>query len=135
MNEDEPDTHPGVGLVRVRLDLSYGGGDFAGWALQPGQRTVLGELSQALDVLVPSRGPVTVAGRTDAGCMRPGRSPTSTSPAHNGQASATYGPGWPVCSRTMSASVRFARYRPLSMPGSPHSGAAMSTGSVTRRGE
>ena len=53
MNEDEPDTHPGVGLVRVRLDLSYDGGDFAGWALQPGQRTVLGELSQALDVLVP----------------------------------------------------------------------------------
>jgi len=73
MNEDEPDTHPGVGLVRVRLDLSYDGGDFAGWALQPGQRTVLGELSQALDVLVPSRGPVTVAGRTDAGVHATGQ--------------------------------------------------------------
>lgn len=60
-----PDT--GAGRVRVRLDLSYDGSGFAGWALQPGQRTVLGELSQALDVLVPSHGPVTVAGRTDAG--------------------------------------------------------------------
>ena len=54
-------------LVRVRLDLSYDGAGFAGWALQPGQRTVHGLLSQALAVLVPDVGPLTVAGRTDAG--------------------------------------------------------------------
>jgi tRNA pseudouridine38-40 synthase len=51
----------------TRLDLEYDGGAFAGWAAQPGLRTVEGELSRALSVLL--RGPVavTVAGRTDAG--------------------------------------------------------------------
>lgn len=54
-------------LTRLRLDLSYDGTDFHGWATQPGQRTVQGELEQALSQIarVPAR--VTVAGRTDAG--------------------------------------------------------------------
>ena len=42
-----PDPGDG-GLVRVRLDLAYDGTDFAGWARQPGQRTVQGELEDAL---------------------------------------------------------------------------------------
>lgn len=67
MNTDEPDTDTGVGLVRVRLDLSYDGTAYAGWALQPGQRTVEGVLSDALEVLLPMCGALTVAGRTDAG--------------------------------------------------------------------
>lgn len=62
-----------AGLVRVRLDLSYDGTAYAGWALQLGQRTVLGVLVEALDVLVPSHGPVTVAGRTDAGVHATGQ--------------------------------------------------------------
>lgn len=56
-------------LVRVRLDLSYDGTRFAGWALQRDQRTVQGELETAL-ATVAQRDDVphlTVAGRTDAG--------------------------------------------------------------------
>ncbi|GAA4523336.1 tRNA pseudouridine(38-40) synthase TruA [Brachybacterium paraconglomeratum] len=54
-------------LTRLRLDLSYDGTDFHGWATQPGQRTVQGELERALSQIarVPAR--VTVAGRTDTG--------------------------------------------------------------------
>ena len=53
--------------TRLRLDLSYDGTDFHGWAAQPGQRTVQGELEKALRRIarIPAR--VTVAGRTDAG--------------------------------------------------------------------
>ncbi|MDX6337789.1 MAG: tRNA pseudouridine38-40 synthase [Streptosporangiaceae bacterium] len=53
---------------RVRIDLSYDGGGFSGWARQPGQRTVQQVLEDAL-TRVLRVGPVqlTVAGRTDAG--------------------------------------------------------------------
>lgn len=56
-------------LVRVRLDLAYDGTDFAGWAAQPGQRTVEGTLSAALTVLLrlEQGARLVVAGRTDAG--------------------------------------------------------------------
>lgn len=54
--------------VRVRLDLAYEGTHFAGWAKQPGQRTVQGELEKSLATLLrlPSIS-LTVGGRTDAG--------------------------------------------------------------------
>lgn len=63
-------------VVRARLDLSYDGTDFSGWGVQPGLRTIQGEVEKALCTVV--RGPggaqlqpsdlrVTVAGRTDAG--------------------------------------------------------------------
>ncbi|MGN6244671.1 MAG: tRNA pseudouridine(38-40) synthase TruA [Motilibacteraceae bacterium] len=57
------------GLVRLRLDLSYDGTDFSGWARQPGRRTAQGVLEDALGtVLRLHPGPsLTVAGRTDAG--------------------------------------------------------------------
>ncbi|GAA4417784.1 tRNA pseudouridine(38-40) synthase TruA [Georgenia halophila] len=60
---------PSPDLVRVRLDLSYDGTDFAGWAAQPGQRTVQGTLEDALATILRLPRPVrlTVAGRTDAG--------------------------------------------------------------------
>lgn len=56
-------------LVRVRIDLAYDGTEFAGWARQPGQRTVQGSLEAALGVVLrlPEAPAVTVAGRTDAG--------------------------------------------------------------------
>ena len=55
--------------LRVRLDVSYDGTDFSGWAAQPGLRTVEGELSAALGTLLRATDPVrlVVAGRTDAG--------------------------------------------------------------------
>jgi tRNA pseudouridine38-40 synthase len=59
------------GHVRVRLDLSYDGTEFSGWAKQAGgRRTVQGEIEDALRTVTRSRGDVcqlTVAGRTDAG--------------------------------------------------------------------
>ena len=36
-------------MPRVRMDLAYHGAGFAGWAAQPGQRTVQGELEAALE--------------------------------------------------------------------------------------
>jgi tRNA pseudouridine38-40 synthase len=54
---------------RVRIDLSYDGGGFSGWARQPGQRTVQQVLEDALSQILRADPPVqlTVAGRTDAG--------------------------------------------------------------------
>jgi tRNA pseudouridine38-40 synthase len=51
----------------VRLDIAYHGAGFAGWAAQPGVRTVQGELEAALERVLGGRTPLTVAGRTDAG--------------------------------------------------------------------
>lgn len=55
--------------MRWRLDLSYDGTDFHGWATQPGLRTVQETLEDGLgNVLRLPTPPVTVcAGRTDAG--------------------------------------------------------------------
>lgn len=50
-----------------RLDIAYDGGGFRGWARQPGQRTVQGELERALAVALRRDVSLTVAGRTDAG--------------------------------------------------------------------
>ncbi len=53
---------------RLRLDLSYDGADFHGWAAQPALRTVQGELESALaKVLRLPSVRVTCAGRTDTG--------------------------------------------------------------------
>jgi tRNA pseudouridine38-40 synthase len=56
-------------LVRVRIDLSYDGSAFSGWAVQPGRRTVedvvAAALGRVLRLPVPPK--LTVAGRTDAG--------------------------------------------------------------------
>ncbi|MEU4109091.1 tRNA pseudouridine(38-40) synthase TruA [Streptomyces sp. NPDC027717] len=58
------------GRVRIRLDLSYDGTDFHGWAKQAGgRRTVQGEIEDALRTVTRSQETyeLTVAGRTDAG--------------------------------------------------------------------
>jgi len=54
--------------VRLRIDLAYDGGDFHGWAAQPGLRTVQGELEGALATVLRTTTPAVVcAGRTDTG--------------------------------------------------------------------
>ncbi len=50
-----------------RLTITYDGTPFAGWAVQPGLRTVQGELEAALERILGRRVALTVAGRTDAG--------------------------------------------------------------------
>ncbi|MEV6487297.1 tRNA pseudouridine(38-40) synthase TruA [Actinoplanes sp. NPDC051633] len=61
-------------LVRLRLDVSYDGTDFSGWAAQPTRRTVAGCLQEALAVLVGDLPlGLTVAGRTDAGVHATGQ--------------------------------------------------------------
>jgi tRNA pseudouridine38-40 synthase len=51
----------------VRLDIEYDGRAFRGWARQPGQRTVQGELETALATVLREPVELTVAGRTDTG--------------------------------------------------------------------
>jgi tRNA pseudouridine38-40 synthase len=54
--------------VTTRLDLEYDGSGFAGWARQPGLRSVEDELQRALATVLQEPGIVlTVAGRTDTG--------------------------------------------------------------------
>jgi tRNA pseudouridine38-40 synthase len=55
------------GGIRLKIDLAYHGGAFHGWQVQPGLRTVQGELAACLGRLL-GRAVVPVgAGRTDAG--------------------------------------------------------------------
>ena len=57
----------------TKLTIEYDGTGFAGWARQPGVRTVQGELERALRTVLGERGldgrplGLTVAGRTDSG--------------------------------------------------------------------
>jgi tRNA pseudouridine38-40 synthase len=62
-------------FARVRLDVSYDGTEFSGWAAQPGRRTVAGVLVDALERLFGADTPfgLTVAGRTDAGVHATGQ--------------------------------------------------------------
>jgi tRNA pseudouridine38-40 synthase len=53
--------------MAARLTIEYDGSAFAGWAAQPGQRTVQGELERALRTVLRREVRLTVAGRTDAG--------------------------------------------------------------------
>jgi tRNA pseudouridine38-40 synthase len=64
------------GFVRLRLDLDYDGTEFAGWAVQPGLRTVAGTLAEALGIALRSPAEslgLVVAGRTDAGVHATGQ--------------------------------------------------------------
>ncbi|HET9152989.1 MAG TPA: tRNA pseudouridine(38-40) synthase TruA [Solirubrobacterales bacterium] len=54
-------------MPSVRLDIEYDGSGFRGWARQPGQRTVQGELETALSTVLREPIELTVAGRTDTG--------------------------------------------------------------------
>jgi len=82
---------PGAGgLVRLRLGVAYDGGGFAGWARQPGQRTVQGVLEDALATVLRAPVALTVAGRTDAGVHAVGQVAHADVP----------GPAWSAVAQT-----------------------------------
>lgn len=65
-----------------RLLLEYDGTGFAGWAKQPGSRTVCGEVERALCVLLRRESvALAVAGRTDAGVHAWGQVASYAGPA------------------------------------------------------
>ena len=51
----------------TKLTLEYDGGPFAGWAAQPGERTVQAVVEAAIATILGREVSVTVAGRTDRG--------------------------------------------------------------------
>lgn len=61
------------GARSLRLDIEYDGAGFAGWAAQPGLRTVEGVLRDALEVVLGPDFELRVAGRTDAGVHATGQ--------------------------------------------------------------
>lgn len=54
-------------MTTYRLDIAYDGTGFCGWAMQPGLRSIQGELEEALGRLFGEPVALAAAGRTDAG--------------------------------------------------------------------
>ena len=54
-------------LRNIRLTIAYDGFDYSGWQIQPGKRTIQGELVEAVSNLFGKRTYVHGASRTDAG--------------------------------------------------------------------
>jgi tRNA pseudouridine38-40 synthase len=70
---NKPAIDSGGGFVRLRLDIAYDGTEFAGWAVQAGQRTVAGVLDEALSTVFRVPVVLRAAGRTDAGVHATGQ--------------------------------------------------------------
>jgi len=69
----EPTLYPESGFRRLRLDLSYDGTNFSGWAIQPDRRTVQQSIEEAISTVAQSKAETIVAGRTDAGVHATGQ--------------------------------------------------------------
>jgi tRNA pseudouridine38-40 synthase len=62
-----PTLNPESGFARLRVDLTYDGTNFSGWAKQPNQRTIQEEFEKSLSTILRTPVATIVAGRTDAG--------------------------------------------------------------------
>jgi tRNA pseudouridine38-40 synthase len=67
--------------VRILLVLHYRGSGFHGWQVQPGLRTVQGEIETVVERITGARRPVLGSGRTDAGVHATGQVATVSFPA------------------------------------------------------
>ena len=63
----EPTLSPKSGFSRFKLELTYDGTNYFGWAKQPDQKTLQGEIEGALATLFGEKIESIVAGRTDSG--------------------------------------------------------------------
>jgi len=71
--DDDGGGETGAEPHRLRLLVAYDGAGFRGFAAQPGQRTVAGELAGALSTALRQPVELTCAGRTDAGVHAAGQ--------------------------------------------------------------
>jgi tRNA pseudouridine38-40 synthase len=62
-----------MALRNIKLTIEYDGTNYHGWQLQPGKRTIQGELVNAVSELLGWRTRVTAASRTDAGVSAVGQ--------------------------------------------------------------
>ncbi len=56
-----------MGVRNIKLTISYDGSGYHGWQIQPGQQTIQGVLTEAIEELLGAEVRVTGASRTDAG--------------------------------------------------------------------
>ena len=66
-SDTDPERDEPSGVRRVKMTVAYRGADFHGFAANPGVRTVMGELIEAISKIVRAPVALTGAGRTDAG--------------------------------------------------------------------
>ena len=69
----EPTLYPESGFRRLRIDLSYDGTNFSGWAIQPDRRTVQQCIEEAIRTVAQAKAETIVACRTDAGVHATGQ--------------------------------------------------------------
>ena len=67
----EPTVFLASGFCRLRIDLTYDGTNYAGWAPQPDQRTIEGELTSAISKLAGVQVEPVVAGQRIPGLPTP----------------------------------------------------------------
>ena len=53
--------------MKIKLTIAYDGTNYHGWQIQPGKRTIQGEIEKALEKLYKKKVKLIVSGRTDAG--------------------------------------------------------------------
>ena len=121
-------------VVRIKIDLSYDGTEFSGWAAQPDRRTVEGVLAETLGRVLRLGEPprLTVAGRTDAGVHARGQVAHADLPQDVWAAGA--GAVLRRLARALPPDIRVRGIEPApraSTPGFPRSGGATPTGSAT----